>query len=405
MTFDFIDRQVIVSVFPYIKADWAVSDRQLGALSSVVSITIALGALPISWITDRWSRVKSIAVMGTVWSLATIACAFSQNYQQLLLVRSLVGLGEAGYGPAGAALLSSLFPARMRSTVIGGFLAAASVGSVLGVVLGGMIAGKWGWQAAFGIVGMPGLFLSLLFLFVRDYRTICLPDPPAGKAPRDRTGRVRVVLQELFRAHSGIAAYIGGALQLITVSTAYTWLPSYLNRTYGLSPAKAGIQAALVIAAGTFGSVAWSYVADRASRRVVRNKLLVPASCGVITWILFGTAFAFLPAGNLQFLLIVAGGFTMSSTIGPVPAVALDVVHPALRASAGSMVVVVQNLFGLGFGPLIAGALSDAYGIQTALALIPLSCLFSAAILALGATRYERDLARVPTVPIVLNTA
>src|ERR1700676_1804817 len=144
MTFDFIDRQIVVSMFPYLKAEWALTDLQLGALISIVSLTIALGTLPLSLLVDSWSRVKGVVIMATVWSLATIACAFAGSYQRLLFTRALIGLGEAGYGPAAGAILSSVFPTRMRATIFGGFLAAASLRSVLGVVLGGIIASHWG---------------------------------------------------------------------------------------------------------------------------------------------------------------------------------------------------------------------------------------------------------------------
>src|SRR5512134_4131851 len=151
MLVDYIDRQVIVSLFPYMKTDWGLSDKQLGALVSVVSVTVAMGALPVALLADRYSRVKSIVAMATVWSLATISCMFTRNYGQLLAARAFVGMGEAGYGSVGAALIASIFPARMRSALLAAFFAAASVGSVLGVMLGGLIAAKWGWRAAFGV--------------------------------------------------------------------------------------------------------------------------------------------------------------------------------------------------------------------------------------------------------------
>lgn len=162
MVFDYIDRQIIVSLFPYLKAAWGPSDKQLGALVSVVSVTVALGAVPVALFADRASRVKSIVIMAVIWSLATISCMFTRNYSQLLAARSIVGLGEAGYGSVGGALIATHFPARMRGAVMAGFLATASVGSVLGVMLGGLIATRWGWQAAFGVVGFPGLVLLSL---------------------------------------------------------------------------------------------------------------------------------------------------------------------------------------------------------------------------------------------------
>ncbi len=98
MIFDYVDRQVIVSLFPYLKAEWDLSDKQLGALVSVVSVTVAVGALPVALFADRVSRVKSIVAMAILWSLATISCMWVRGYSQLLAARSVVGLGEAGYG-------------------------------------------------------------------------------------------------------------------------------------------------------------------------------------------------------------------------------------------------------------------------------------------------------------------
>ena len=75
----FIDRQIVVAMFPALKAEWGLSDKELGALTAVVSITVAVFAFPIALLADRWSRVKSIAVMAAVWSLATIACGLSRS--------------------------------------------------------------------------------------------------------------------------------------------------------------------------------------------------------------------------------------------------------------------------------------------------------------------------------------
>ena len=146
MMVDYLDRQVIVSLFPHIKAEWGLSDTQLGALVSIVSVTVALAALPVALLADRWSRVRSIVVMATVWSVATISCLFTRNYGQLMAARALVGLGEAGYGSVGAALIAGLFPTRLRAGLLAAFFASASVGSVLGVMLGGLIAARWGWH-------------------------------------------------------------------------------------------------------------------------------------------------------------------------------------------------------------------------------------------------------------------
>lgn len=404
MVVDYIDRQVVVSMFPHLKAQWSLADTQLGALVSIVSISVALGTLPLSLLADRWSRVKSIFVMALVWSCATIACAYATSYGELLAARSVVGLGEAAYGSAGAALLATLFPGRMRSTVLGAFLAAGLIGSVLGVVLGGVIAQHWGWQAGFGSVGVPGLVLAVLFLLiVRDYTTVALPKaehvrPKAAIA-------LRSVVAALLKPRTAIVTCIGAGLQLVMVSTTYAWLPSYFNRFYGLTPDRAGARTGIVVLVGGIGAIVWSIVADRMTPRFPCARLHVPAIAATATALLMGFAFAILPPGPAQFVFIVAGAATMTASIGPVCAVVVDVVHPAVRATAAAVLSLAQNLFGLAAGPLLTGLLSDAYGLPFAMSVVPLFCLLAAGVFVLAARTYRFDLDNAETGVAVRGSA
>jgi MFS family permease len=231
--------------------------------------------------------------------------------------------------------------------------------------------------------------VALLFMFVRDYQTVSLVEPGAaiGGGRRMKAHRIAV---EPFRPRSGVAAYIGVALQLVTVSTVYAWLPSYLNRFYGLPVDRAGMQAALVIIAGSIGAVTW---AGSPTARAARRRAPSCWSCRVRPDHHYSARqrICGVSPARLQFTLINVGAFTMMATTGPIPAVAIDVMHPGLRTPAGSMVTVAQNSCGLAVGPLIAGALSDVFGLRTALALIPLSCALAAESLALGSRAYQRD--------------
>jgi MFS transporter, Spinster family, sphingosine-1-phosphate transporter len=398
MTIDFVDRQVIVSLFPYLKADWGLSDKQLGALVSVVSVTVALGSLPVALVADRVSRVRSIVVMATTWSLATISCMFTGNYWQLLAVRSLVGVGEAGYGAVGVALIASHFPARMRGALMAGFFAASSVGSVLGVMLGGLIAARWGWHAAFGVVGFPGLVLALLYLKVRDYKTVALT-PRLDRATRSTGSAARAIVRALLRSRTILWVCVGGATQLIVVSAIWAWLPSWLNRAQGIPPGQAAMGAAIVVLCGAVGSVVWGAVVDRAGARRPRAKFLMMALLCGVSMLLLATAFGAPHVGlvisaRVQFALVALGGFVMTCTVGPAPAVVIDVVHRGIRATGASVLALFQNLLGLAAGPFIAGALSDVLGLQSALALIPLFSLLAAGAMLLAARTYEADLER-----------
>jgi predicted MFS family arabinose efflux permease len=404
MLVDYIDRQVIVSLFPYIKTEWGLSDKQLGGLVSVVSVTVALGALPIALLADRTSRVKSIVVMATVWSLATISCMFARNYSVLFTARAFVGLGEAGYGSVGAALIASLFPARLRARLLAAFFAAASVGSVLGVLLGGMIAARWGWQAAFGVVGVPGLVLALVYLKVRDYKTVALT-PTLERATDTTTSTVKFVAQALVRSPTMLWVCLGGAAQLIVVSAVWAWLPSFLNRVHGIAPDKAGVQAALVVLCGAVGSVVWGAVVDRAGTRRLRNKLFAMAALCVAAAAVLAPSLAATASFGTQFALIALGGFMMTCTVGPVSAVVADVVHPGVRATGLSVLALFQNLFGLAAGPFLTGVLSDVYGLQAALAIVPAFGVLAAVFFLLAARSYEADVHRVERIELQTERA
>ena len=398
MIFDYVDRQVIVSLFPHLKAEWNLSDKQLGALVSIVSITVAIGGIPVALFADRVSRVKSIVAMAGAWSLATISCMFAPAYGALFAARAVVGLGEAGYGSVGAGLIASHFPARMRGTLMAGFFSSASVGSVLGVILGGVIADHWGWKAAFGVVGIPGLVLALLYLFVRDYKTVELT--PRLEAARQTPGSVaRHIVRVLTRSRTMLWVCIGAPAQLIVVSAVWSWLPSFLVRTQGMAPQAAGVKASLVVLAGAVGSVIWGAVVDRVGRRGPRAKLRTVAALCLATLVVISFAFGapqlgIALSGNVQFALIVLGGLLMTCTVGPASAAVIDVTHPGVRSTGASILSLFQNLFGLALGPFVAGALSDSIGLEAALTITPLFGLIAVVCFVRAATTYQVDKAR-----------
>src|SRR5947209_392911 len=156
---DYMSRQVLSAVFPLLKADWALSDTQLGALTSIVALTVGLLAVPLSLLGDRWGRVRSIVLMGTIWSLATLGSALAASYGQLMLSRVFIGVGEAAYGSVGLAVVLAVFPVYRRASLSGAFMAGGSFGSVLGVALGGALAVQFGWRWSFGAMAILGLVL------------------------------------------------------------------------------------------------------------------------------------------------------------------------------------------------------------------------------------------------------
>lgn len=394
MLFDYMDRQVIVSLFPHLKAAWKLSDKELGALVSVISMVVAVGGIPVAAVADRFSRVRSIVVMGTVWSLACIACMFARNYGQLFVARAAIGAGETGYGAVGGALISGLFPTRLRSVLMGAFFAAASLGSVLGVLLGGVIAARYGWQAAFGVVGVPGLVLALAYRWVPDYRTVGW-QPEAAPSARPPGRFPARILSTLRATPTLLWCCLGAALQCNVIASIWGWMPSYLNRYLGLPTDQAAIQAAGIVLVGALGTLFWSALIDRLALRRARAKIEAVALLCALTAMVFVLAFAALPPGPAQVRLILVGGFLMTSLSGPITAVAYDVLHPGVRSTGAAVLSLAQNLFGLATGAFLTGLISDLKDLQFALAVMPGFGLLAALALLQASRSYEADCGRV----------
>src|SRR6188768_1933697 len=214
---DYMSRQVLNAVFPLLKAEWALTDARLGLLSGVVALMIGLLTFPLSLLADRFGRVRSLAIMATVWSLATLACGLAQDYPQMLAARFLVGVGEAAYGSVGIAVVLSVFPKSMRATLTGAFMAGGMFGSVLGMALGGAVAAQMGWRWAFAAMALVGLLLAVLYPIVVRENRISPPRPDALDSGGNRLAAApaaKVPLRSLVSSRSVVGAYIGSGLQL-----------------------------------------------------------------------------------------------------------------------------------------------------------------------------------------------
>jgi len=399
--FDYIDRLVVVSLFPFLKADWGLTDTQCGLLVSAVSWAILVFSFPVSIVIDRWSRKKSIAMMAVLWSLATAACAFTKNFTHLFIARTAIGLGEAGYAPGGTAMISALFPEKKRSTIVGIWNSSIPLGSALGVALGGLIATHYGWRHAFGIVALPGLLIALLFFTVKDYRTVDLVKSRHENA--GLKGKRRMAGMDIVREFTGTPSlyltFFAFSGNTFLTTALMSWLPTYFHRIQGMPMDSASLKSSLVMLMAIFGSPLGGYLADKWLKKRINARLLFPALSSTLTALIFMSAFH-LVQGQAQYALFLFGGVCAIAFASSAIAVTQDVVHPGLRATAYSLCVIIMHLLGSALGPLLVGILSDRYGLVAALTLMPLSALVAGLLFFIGSFFYERDLAKVEKITL-----
>lgn len=401
--FDYIDRLVIVSLFPFLKQDWGITDTQCGLLVSAVYWSILIFTLPVSVLIDRWSRKKSIGLMALLWSAATLACAFTRNFNQLFSARIAIGLGEAGYAPGGTAMIAAMFPKASRARMLGIWNASIPLGSALGIVLGGVIAEHVGWRHAFGIVALPGFIVAALFFWVSDYRTIALLKPPDSPGHAETRMGWADITGHLLKNQTLIFNNLAFAANTFVTTALMTWLPSYFQRMEDLSMSRAATKGGMVMLLAIVGAPLGGFLTDRWMKRRQNARLLFPAVSSATTAVLLLVAFVWF-SGPFQYALLMGAGISAVAFVPGAVAVTQDMVHPGLRAMSLSLCVIVQHVLGSALGPPVIGALSDRYSLETAMTVLPMFALLAGGFFFIGSFFHTADSQRVERIEHLLSS-
>jgi MFS family permease len=382
---DYMSRQLLSAIFPLLKAEWRLSDSQLGGLGGVVPLAVGVLTLPLSLLADRIGRVRSISAMAILWSLATLACGLSAHFGQMLFARAMVGVGEAAYGSVGVAVVVAVFPKAMRGTIVAMFTAGGVFGSVLGVASGGAIAAHMGWRWSFAAMGAIGLVLGAIYpMMVRETRTA------ASQAASRHSSRpflsseaILRLLATLFPTRAVTLSYVGCGLQLFVAAALIAWTPSFLNRYYALGTAKAAAVAAGLVLTGGFGMIGCGALADWISRKAPRRQLLIAGLYCLASAALATTALL-LPIGWGQLVLLGLAMAIASGSLGPAGAVAAAGSDLAAHASVFATLTLIINFLGLAPGPFLTGLAADRWGLWRALQLAPIAAVAAAVAFAVA---------------------
>ncbi|MBU70385.1 MAG: multidrug DMT transporter permease [Cupriavidus sp.] len=395
---DYMSRQVLNALFPLLKAEWLLSDASLGALGGVVALMVGVLTVPLSMLADRWGHVRSLTLMALLWSLATLGCALANSFGAMFVARLCVGVGEAAYGSVGIALVLSVFPRDMRSTLSAAFIAGGAFGSVLGMALGGVISAHFGWRFAFAGMALFGLALVVLYRMVvterrlQQQRVEVEPSHPAA-APGCAMS-IRALPAALFSSRSILCAYVGSALQLLVMGSLLAWMPSYLGRYYGMATAPAGLASAGFVLAGGAGMIMCGVLTDRVARRTPALKWRMAMLYSVGCFALLFTGFHMAP-GAAQLALMAGGMLLAGGSAGPASAAVANLTDPSIHATAFATLTLANNLIGLAPGPYLAGVLADHIGLSLALQWLTLGALLAALCFVIGRRTYSADLLRL----------
>lgn len=357
----FVDLQIISVLLESIKKEFAATDTQLGLLTGLAfSVLYGLLGVPVGWLADRSNRRNIIASAVGLWSLMTALCGAATSFSSLFLARIGVGIGEAGGNAPAYSLISDYFPPRRRATVFAALNCAVPVGVFVGFLIGAYVSARYGWRAAFMVVGLPGLLVAfLVWLTVRE--------PPRGLSERTLASTqpepFGSSVSYLMRTPSFRHFVLGSSIFTMGATGSGTWIASFFVRVHGMPIAEVGPWLACIYGGGGLvGALVGGIVADRVVERTNDRRwfawLPAIATIGILPF----SFFVYLWPNPTQALLVHVGtAFLMHAWMGPLYGTVQSVAGARRRAVAASINMLATNLIAYGMGPLIVGFMSDIF--------------------------------------------
>jgi len=384
---NYVDRQVVFSIFPALKRDLGFSDAQLGLVGSVFTWVYSL-CMPLTGrIADLARRDRVVVASLVLWSLATAGTAYSFSAGAFLVWRGVMGITEALYMPAALSLIAAMHAAGTRSKALAVHSTAQLAGIVAGGWYGGWAADNIGWRPGFYLLAAAGITYALVLL--RVFRK--LPNL------RPEESRERAEPLHVLRSHCYLALTAAFFAFCVMLWMLYAWLPSFIYERYGLSMTQSGFTATVYLqTSSAAGALAGGVLGDRITRRAPAGRFYV-AGLGVLLSAPF--AYLTLAGGSLTVLKLAATGFGLFAglMIANIFASAYDVISERNYGFGAGALNMAGGLAG-GAAIFFAGLWKQTLGIETLMGWSAVAAACCACLLiVVAATRFEADKRRQST--------
>ena len=399
---NYMDRMVLSATLPLIKADLKLTDTQCGWLGTIYFVIVAVLTLPASILCDRWSRKKLISIMALLWSAATFLTGMGTTFMHLFNARGGVGVGEAGFTPGGIAYVSGSFKESVRAKVLGVFNLGQPLGSILGIVIAGVVAKAdifgFGWRGPFYLFAIPGVILGILVLFTKDYPTVSIRYGGEGRKLSVWQGLMTVLkTPTLLFTYFGVGAmsFIGGAVG--------HWLPTYFMRSRGVDVARASLMMGGIIIFAVIGPVVGGILADKWRKKRGNARPLTAAIIALLCGIFLYAGFLIDIAGiqSISYVVFVLVGILMFAYTAPAYSVSQDLVPEGMRSISMGILVLITYGTLAAYAPVVVGWLSDFFGtpgnpdLTAAFMFVPPVGFLGAFLFYLASRFHDRDMKKL----------
>jgi len=353
---NYLDRQILGILLPYIQKEFTMDDFQAGLLSGTVFAFIyATLSIPLATLADRMSRRNIIAASLATFSLMTVLSGYTTKIWQLLVTRFFTGVGEAGTGPSINSMIADLFPPHRRASALAFYSAGLNIGLLFGFFGGSWMLQHYGWRSAFIASGAPGLLLVILLLAT-------VTEPTRGSADNlvdtSEAPRLLDVVKFLWSQRSFRWIALGCSMSAFGGYANLYFVPKFLIVTHHMTPIQVGIALSLLTGVcGAIGTFLSGVIADRMGKRDINWYMYVPILATFVS-VVCGPVF-FLASSTTLTLAAAIGPSLMGATyLGPAYAMAQGMVSLRMRAQTVGILLFVLNMIALGLGPATVGLIS-----------------------------------------------
>lgn len=370
----FLDRQVLALLIEPIKEALALSDTQVGLLlgPAFAVFYVTLG-YPAGLLADRKSRKVIIAAGISIWCIMTALCGLARDFRQLFAARVGVGVGEATLTPAALSMISDCFPRERRARPISVYMMGISLGSALAYLIGGQLLEPLlaqppieipvlgvvirPWQAAFLVIGLPGLLLAALIAIIREPDRQDVNRALEVATARDSMATAWNYIRQRWQAYTSLTI---GMCANTAIGYVASWNVVLFQRRWGWGIGDIGLALGLtLLVCGPLGTMIGGALSDRLARvghndsamRVTVVSIALMAACS--------TLYPIISTPSMM-LLLFAAAMLAAAAAAATGAVALITLSPnQIRAQATALYWIVKNLTGLLLGPVSVGLLTD----------------------------------------------
>ena len=354
---DGFDLLILGFMLKAIATDLALTQAQAASLVTATLIGAVLGGIGFGMLSDRLGRVRVLTWTIVIFAVFTGLCGLAQGYYDLLLYRTLAGLGLGGEFGIGMALVAEAWPASMRARASSYVGLGWQLGVLAAAILTPLLLPVIGWRGMFFL----GIGPAVAAYFIRY--SLHEPEVFVEKSrSKPKESSLHLLVNDVETTKRSIGMAILCSVQNFGYYGVMIWLPSYLSSRFGFALTQSAAWTAVTIAGMAVGIFMFGHIADRIGRRPAFFAYMLGAAVMVVVYSQLTDPLYLLVAGAVM-------GFFVNGMLGGYGALMSELFPTAARATAQNVLFNIGRAVG-GFGPMVVGAVASLYSFQVAIAML-----------------------------------